>query len=76
MADPELRHRPRFSPLAREITAILAVKAIALYVIWLAFFSAPAGRTLDAAAVARSVVNAPAPSQPQETDHASGHGPR
>ena len=68
--------RTRWSPLAREITVILIVKAVALYVIWLAFFSAPAGRGLDSGGVARSLLNAPAQAKPQETDSASGHGTR
>ena len=76
MDDPESRPRPRMSPLAREITAVLVVKAVALYVIWLAFFSAPAGRGLDAGGIARALVNVPAQPHPQETDRASGHGPR
>ena len=74
MADRD--SRPRWSPLAREITVILVVKAAALYVIWLAFFSAPAGRHLDAGGVARSLVDAPAQGKTQETDSASGHGTR
>ena len=76
MREPDFRPRPRFSPLAREITVILVVKAVALYVIWLAFFSTPAARGLDAGGVARSLVGAPGAAQPQETDSASGHGAR
>ena len=77
MADPVPPPRPpRWSPLAEEITVILVVKAIVLYVIWLAFFSAPAGRNLDAGEVARSLVGASGGPQPQETDSASRHGAR
>jgi hypothetical protein len=74
--EPDFRPRHRFSPLAREITVILIVKAIVLYVIWLAFFSTPAARSLDAGGVARSLISAPAVPPSQETDSASGHGAR
>ena len=76
MADSGSRPRRRWSSLAREITVILVIKAAALYVIWLAFFSAPFGRHLDAGGVARSLVDPPAQATPQETDSASGHGTR
>ena len=76
MPGPDSPPPPRWSPLAREITVVLAVKAAALYLIWLAFFSAPSGRGLDAGGVARSLLTPPAPAQPQETDSASGHGTR
>ena len=73
---PGSRPPSRWSPLAREITVILVVKAIALYLIWLAFFSTPSGRSLDAGGVARSLINAPTAAKPQETDSAARHGTR
>jgi len=73
---PVPRPPRRFSPLAREITVVLVVKAAALYVIWLAFFSAPAGRSLDAGGVAHSLVSPPAQAEPQETDRAARPGTR
>jgi hypothetical protein len=74
--DPDSRLRRRWSPLAREITAVLLLKAVALYVIWLAFFSTPSGRTLDAGGVARSLVSPPAQVDRQETGRAARPGTR
>ena len=72
MPGPGCRHRPRWSSLAREITIVLVVKTIALSLIWLAFFSSPAGRHLDAGGVAQSLLSPPAhKAQPQETDRAA-----
>ena len=77
MPVPDARTTPRWSALAKEITLILVVKALALYLIWLAFFSSPVGRHLEAGSVAKSVLNAPAPQvQPQEADRAARPGPR
>ena len=70
----------RRTPLWKEITIILVIKAAALCLIWLAFFSAPAVRHLDAAGMASSLLRpdlhpAPTPSQ-QETGHAARPGAR
>ena len=77
MPEPSPRS-PRLPRLAlwQEITLVLVIKLIALYFIWLAFFSAPTGRHLDAGGVARSLLDAPAQAKTQETDSASGHGTR
>ncbi len=40
------------TPLWKEITIILVIKAAALCLIWFAFFSAPAARQLDTAGIA------------------------
>lgn len=70
----------RRTPLWKEITIILVIKAAALYLIWLAFFSAPAARQLDAAGIASSLLRAdPQPVHPpsqQETGHAARPGTR
>ncbi len=72
MPDPGCRNRPRWSSLAREVTIVLVVKMIALSLIWLAFFSSPAGRHLDAEGVAQSLLPPPAhKAQPPETDRAA-----
>lgn len=67
-------------PLWKEITIILVIKAAALYLIWLAFFSVPADKHLDAAGIAGSLLSpnpqsAHPPSQ-QETGHAARPGTR
>jgi hypothetical protein len=70
---------PRLQRLAlwQEITLVLVIKLIALYFIWLAFFSAPTGRHLDPDGVAQSLLKTP-PSNPshQETGHAPRPGTR
>ncbi|HXZ95722.1 MAG TPA: hypothetical protein VEG37_01545 [Burkholderiales bacterium] len=53
------RARPRFSPLGRDITLMLVIKAIALYLIWLAWFSNPQDKTLDATSVRNTLITAP-----------------
>jgi hypothetical protein len=73
---PSRRRAPRFA-LWQEITLALVIKLIALCLIWLAFFSSPAGRHLDAGRVARSLLEAPAQDkQKQEAEHASRPGTR
>lgn len=66
--------------LWQEITLVLVVKLIALYVIWLAFFSEPTGRRLDAGGVASSLLNASsAPAKngnPPEANRAARPGTR
>ena len=59
----------RLSPLARDIIVILIVKAIVLYLLWFAFFRAPAapGMTMDPVVVERKVfAPAPQPEPPRE----------
>lgn len=76
---PRPPSRPRATRLAlwQEITLVLAIKLIALYLIWLAFFSSPAGRHLDAGGVAQSLLEVPAnDKQKQETEHAPRPGTR
>ncbi|OFZ91405.1 MAG: hypothetical protein A3F74_18320 [Betaproteobacteria bacterium RIFCSPLOWO2_12_FULL_62_58] len=70
----------RRTPLWKEITIILVIKAVALYLIWLAFFSHPVVKHLDAGAVAGSLLKpAPQPAQPpslQEPGNAARPGTR
>jgi hypothetical protein len=56
---------PRRDRFAREIAAVLVIKAIAIVVIWLAFFSAPPDGAggIDPDRVASHIV-APAPPSP------------
>jgi hypothetical protein len=60
---------PRPSPLARDIGVILVVKAVALCVIWLAFFRDPAApdMTMDPQRVEQKLL---APSTFPELPHA------
>jgi len=51
------RPRPRLSPLGRDITLMLIIKAIALYLIWLAWFSGPQDKNLDANQVGKTLIN-------------------
>ena len=60
------RARPRLSPLARDITLMLVIKAIALYLIWLAWFSGPQDKNLDADQIGKTLITSPA----KETNHA------
>ncbi len=70
----------RRTPLWKEIAILLVIKAVALYLIWLAFFSAPADKPLDAAGIASPLLRPdpqPAhPPLPQETGHAARPGTR
>jgi hypothetical protein len=56
------------SPLAREIIAVLIVKAIVLYCLWYAFFRLPPapGMKMDPAAVEHRLL---APAPPVEPPH-------
>jgi len=73
----DTRSPQRRLSLAKEITIVLVVKALALCVIWLAFFSSPSGRNLDAGGVARSLLQPPPQAtQPQETERAARSGTR
>ncbi len=56
----ERRARLRLSPLGRDITLMLIIKAIALYLIWLAWFSGPQDKNLDAAQVEKTLITSPA----------------
>jgi hypothetical protein len=70
---------PRLQRFAlwQEITLVLVIKLIALCFIWLAFFSAPTGRHLDANGVSQSLLRTPATNySQQETGHASRPGTR
>ncbi|HYA20163.1 MAG TPA: hypothetical protein VEG25_05910 [Burkholderiales bacterium] len=53
------RAKPRLSALGRDITLMLIIKAIALYLIWLAWFSSPQDKNLDAASVGSTLITAP-----------------
>jgi hypothetical protein len=70
----------RRMPLWQEITIILVIKAAALYLIWLAFFSAPAAKHLDSAGIASSLLGPQPqsiqPPPPQETGHDARPGTR
>ena len=54
------------STLARDITLMLIIKAIALYLIWLAWFSGPQDKKTDAIDVGKTLISSPA----QELAHA------
>ena len=62
--------RPRWrraGPLARDVTIVLLIKALALLLVWGAFFREPAapGMSMEVARVADRVVTpAPAPGSP------------
>lgn len=62
----ERRARLRLSPLGRDITLMLIIKAIALYLIWLAWFSGPQDKNLDATQVGKTLITSPA----KEANHA------
>ena len=62
------RARPRLSPLGRDITLMLVIKAIALYLIWLAWFSSPQDKNLDADKVGKTLITSPATHK--EANHA------
>ena len=47
------------SALARDITLMLIIKAIALYLIWLAWFSGPQDNSLDANQVGKNLITSP-----------------
>ncbi|HSS46315.1 MAG TPA: hypothetical protein VLL03_02740 [Burkholderiales bacterium] len=49
------------STLARDITLMLIIKAIALYLIWLAWFSSPQDKHLGAVDVGKALISQPAP---------------
>ncbi len=53
------------TPLWKEITIILVIKAAALYLIWLAFFSHPIDKQLAGGGIASSPLKpAPPPATP------------
>ncbi len=56
------------SPLAREITLVLALKFLLLWLLWQAFFSPPVARhmRLDSAHVQRQLLYSP--STPEHAD--------
>ena len=60
--------RLRLSPLGRDITLMLIIKAIALYLIWLAWFSSPQDKNLDAVHVGKTLITSPA--EHKEANHA------
>jgi hypothetical protein len=72
MAGDSTRARPPRSSLAKEIGIVLAVKAAALCLLWLAFFSSPAAPRLGPGGVGQALL-APAgkPAHPQKSDHAA-----
>ena len=65
-------HPQRFA-LWQEITLVLVIKLIALGFIWLACFSAPTSRHVDADGVSHALLKTPALNDNlQETGNASG----
>ncbi|MGH8753668.1 MAG: cytochrome oxidase putative small subunit CydP [Burkholderiales bacterium] len=64
----ERRTKPRLSPLGRDITLMLIIKAIALYLIWLAWFSGPQDINLDATQVGKNLITSTAAHK--EANHA------
>jgi hypothetical protein len=80
VSDSNLPARLGRVPLWKEITIILVIKAAALCLIWLVYFSAPADKGPDAAGIASSLLGTEPqpvhpPSQP-ETGHAARPGTR
>ena len=69
MRESQLGRWWRSSPLGRDIVIILVVKAVVLYALWLAFFSAPVARhmTMDPKTVELKVAG---PRPPSESAHA------
>lgn len=60
----------RTIPLWQEITLALALKAVALAIIWFAWFSTPEGQAVDAKQVTSHLL----PTQSaQEQNHGSNH---
>lgn len=80
MSDSNPFSGSRRTPLWKEITILLVIKAAVLYLIWLAFFSAPAAKPPDATGIASSLLRPdPRPAHPslqQETGHAARPGTR
>jgi hypothetical protein len=70
---PSRRFRVQRLALWQEITLVLVIKLIALYFIWLAFFSAPSARHLGADGISQSLLRT-APSNPSQQE--TGHAPR
>ena len=64
----ERRDKPRLSPLGRDIMLMLIIKAIALYLIWLAWFSGPQDKNPDATQVGSALITSPAAHR--EANHA------
>ena len=64
----ERRARLRLSPLGRDITLMLIIKAIVLYPIWLAWFSGPQDKNFDATQVGKNLITSPA--MHKEANHA------
>ena len=62
----EKRDKPRLTALGRDITLLLIIKVIALYLIWLAWFSSPQDKKTDAIDVGKTLISQPA----QESAHA------
>jgi hypothetical protein len=56
------------SALARDIMLMLIIKGIALYLIWLAWFSSPQDKNLDADKVGKTFITSPAAHK--EANHA------
>ena len=56
----EKRNKPRLSALGRDITLLLIIKVIALYLIWLAWFSGPQDKKTDASDVGNALITIPA----------------
>jgi hypothetical protein len=56
------------STLARDITLILIIKGVALYLIWLAWFSSPQDEHLDAAGIGKALIT-PSPQEPSHARH-------
>lgn len=57
-----VQHSEWSSPLVRELGLALLAKSIALFLIWLAFFSEPIDKSLTDAAVKKAVFGHPTPS--------------
>ena len=66
----------RRTPLWKEITLMLVIKAVALYLIWFAFFSAPVDKQLDAAGIASSLLKPDSQSTSSTSKQEIGHAAR
>jgi hypothetical protein len=60
-----IRHRPN---LKREILIVLAVKLVALFVIWSVWFTHPQAPRLNAEAVKAALYSSPPPAQQGTSD--------
>jgi len=76
MSDSDPRAGLGRTPLWKEITVILVIKAAALCLIWLAFFSGPVDKQVDVTAVAAPFFKPSLPSVDSSPPRGPGHAAR